>query len=84
MYFLVPSSLLSSRTEVGKKVEKGLWQVVEEGVDTEQSVIILLWCLSVNCVSDFKLVVSVAVTTCITIQQKSCAVHLGTNSHSHL
>ena len=34
-------------------------------MDREQSVIILLRCLGVNCVSDFKFVVSVTVTTCI-------------------
>jgi len=53
-------------------------------VDREQSVIIILRCLSVNYVSDFKSVVSVAVTTCITTQQTSFAVHLGTNSQSQL
>jgi hypothetical protein len=67
-----------------KEGGKGLWRVVEEGVDREQSVIILLKCLSVNCVSDLNFVVSVAVTTCITTQQTSCAVHLGTKSQSHL
>jgi hypothetical protein len=78
------TSITVFQDEGRKEGDKGLWQVVEEGVDRELSVIIRLRCSSVNCVSDFKFLVSEAVTTWITTQQTSCAFHLGTNSQSHL